>query len=436
MSTYSICGSDGMARARVAVIPIDEDIKDAVRRCFEEFGGVERFIKGDVFIKVNVLAPYRSLSNTSPEVIAAVIDVLRDGGAKKIYVMENTSAGLFTRLVFKAQGLDKMIREHGATPLYLDEEPAVMVNINGEVLRKIPFPRIVYERLVREKEKNTYIVLPRLKTHVLTKITCGIKLQHGLVYDDEKIYAHDRIDEKLVDILSFIKPDFAIVDCTESVHGGPLPPPPKEKEWSFTIGVLLAGDDVVAVDAVAAQLLGFTPRDVKHVWLAHEKGLGCADLNEIEIIGDLQRFVKKGRLDVFEEIKLPDYLKVIRGGKICPTGCPAYEAVLRGVYATAGAKRGFTLIYGGDVPKDKLTDVVEPVVLAGKCAMEELRDFFAGRRVIEIPECYNQYMAFKLFPRLMGVRWKFLRVISGGLGKALVHLLTSKVRGVRARVAM
>ena len=90
-----------------------EDIKDSlyhsICNIFDEFGGAESLVKGKaVFIKINGI-DFRKQCYTSPEVISAAIDVMKDAGANKIYVMENSTQGNITRLIFKVTGIDRTI---------------------------------------------------------------------------------------------------------------------------------------------------------------------------------------------------------------------------------------------------------------------------------------------------------------------------------------
>jgi len=74
---------------------------------------------------------------------------------------------------------------------------------------------------------------------------------------------------------------FAVMDGTIAGNGpGPRTMEPVQKD------VMLASADQVAIDAVAARLMGFDPMSVKYLRMAHERGLGCADVREIEIVGD------------------------------------------------------------------------------------------------------------------------------------------------------
>jgi hypothetical protein len=131
------------------------------------------------------------------------------------------------------------------------------------------------------------IHLPTIKTHVFTTTTGAMKNAFGGLLNERRHWTHPVIHETLVDLLMIQKKIhsgvFAVMDGTFAGDGpGPRCMLPHVKN------VILASADPVAIDAVAAKLMGFDPlRDLKFVRLAHEKGLGCGDPREIEIVGDL-----------------------------------------------------------------------------------------------------------------------------------------------------
>lgn len=128
--------------------------------------------------------------------------------------------------------------------------------------------------------------LPTVKTHVFTTTTGAMKNAFGGLLNERRHWTHPVIHETLVDLLMIQKKIhsgvFAVMDGTFAGDGpGPRCMRPCCKN------VLLASADQVAIDATAAKLMGFDPlRDLKYIRLAHEKGLGCGDPREIEIVGD------------------------------------------------------------------------------------------------------------------------------------------------------
>jgi len=132
------------------------------------------------------------------------------------------------------------------------------------------------------------IHLPTVKTHVFTTTTGAMKNAFGGLLNERRHWTHPVIHETLVDLLMIQKKIhrgvFAVMDGTFAGDGpGPRCMTPHVKN------VILASDDQVAIDAVAAKLMGFDPlKDLKYVRLAHERGLGCGDVRDIEIVGDVE----------------------------------------------------------------------------------------------------------------------------------------------------
>ncbi|MBN1782816.1 DUF362 domain-containing protein [bacterium] len=130
------------------------------------------------------------------------------------------------------------------------------------------------------------IHLPTIKTHIFTTTTGAMKNAFGGLLNEKRHWTHPVIHETLVDLLMIQKKIhsglFAVMDGTFAGDGpGPRCMAPYVKN------VILASQDQVAIDAVAAKLMGFDPlSDLKFVRLAHEKGLGCGDISELEICGD------------------------------------------------------------------------------------------------------------------------------------------------------
>jgi hypothetical protein len=114
-----------------------------------------------------------------------------------------------------------------------------------------------------------------------------MKNAFGGLLNEHRHWTHPVIHETLVDLLMIQKKIhsgvFAVMDGTFAGDGpGPRCMIPHEKN------VLLASADQVAIDALAAKLMGFDPlADLKYVRLAHERGLGCGDVRDMEIVGDL-----------------------------------------------------------------------------------------------------------------------------------------------------
>ena len=129
------------------------------------------------------------------------------------------------------------------------------------------------------------IHLPTVKTHVFTTTTGAMKNAFGGLLNEHRHWTHPVIHETLVDLLRIQQRIhrglFAVMDGTFAGDGpGPRCMTPHVKN------VLLASSDQVAIDAVAAKMMGFDPLSIKFIRLAHEHGLGCGQVRDIEIVGD------------------------------------------------------------------------------------------------------------------------------------------------------
>jgi uncharacterized protein (DUF362 family) len=129
------------------------------------------------------------------------------------------------------------------------------------------------------------IQMPTVKTHVFTGTTGAMKNAFGGLLQEHRHWTHSVIHETLVDLLAIQKEIhsgvFAVMDGTICGDGpGPRAMMPFVKDY------MLASADQVAIDAVAAHMMGFNPMDLKYIRLAHERGLGCGLIDEIEIVGE------------------------------------------------------------------------------------------------------------------------------------------------------
>ena len=129
------------------------------------------------------------------------------------------------------------------------------------------------------------VQLPTMKTHVFTTMTGAMKNAFGGLLHRKRHWTHSVIHETLVDLLAIqqeIHPGiFAVMDGTFAGDG----PGPRAMRWHIK-DRLLASADQVAIDAVAAHMMGFDPMKLKFIRLAHERGLGCGDISQIEVVGE------------------------------------------------------------------------------------------------------------------------------------------------------
>lgn len=358
---------------RVVVSPIQEgDVEGALREVFRPFGGPETVLGGreNVFIKVNAV-DFKPYCYTDPRVVSAMARLMRGAGARRVYVMDNCTQGNFTRLVFKVSGLARATREAGGIPLYLDEGRQVEVTL-PTLGYKVRVSRWVKERLMDGREDNLYLSLPKLKTHSMATVTLGVKNQFGLVMQADRIRDHNwKLHRKFADIYALVRPDFTVIEGLHALNHGHYAPEGLADQCVEELGVLIGGDDTLAVDAVGADLLGIEPRSVEHLRLAAEDGLGCIDLDRIEVLGEREAFRRRYTPELLPVF--PPDVRILEGSeRCCREGCNLNtRMVLQMLYVDFRGKGDFTVCMGKGWDREVLQRIEGRVLVVGDCAAEE-----------------------------------------------------------------
>jgi uncharacterized protein (DUF362 family) len=177
-----------------------------------------------------------------------------------------------------------VVEKHDIPNIHLEDvewvryQPQASLRVLGEIFKDgLTIPALF-------PGKNI-IHLPTMKTHVFTTMTGAMKNAFGGLLNHKRHWTHSVIHETLVDLLAIqkeIHPGlFAVMDGTFVGDG----PGPRAMRWQ-TKNVLLASADQVAIDAVAAKMMGIDPLSIAFIRLAHEAGLGNGDPREIEIVGE------------------------------------------------------------------------------------------------------------------------------------------------------
>ena len=241
---------------------------------------------GKVLIKVNFITveTWDTGATTDPIVVEAIIKRLKDLPVE-IYVVESDATMTNADKAFEVTGMREMSERNGVQSLNLRHvKDRVKIDIpNGETLKSISVPRIVTESAI--------ISAAKLKTHMSTKVTLGMKNMFGLLPDKFKGKYHVKgISKVIVDINTVLKPALAVIDGFVAMEGrGPSGGTPVKMD------LIIAGKDVVATDATASRVMGFEPTEIAHIRRAHEKGLG--NIDDIEILGskleDVTRVFKR-----------------------------------------------------------------------------------------------------------------------------------------------
>ncbi len=268
-----------------------ENLRQAIDRSFDLFPPEYR--GKSVLKKPNVLRGSEAEEGivTHPAMVRAVVDKVETMRPASIVVGDNP--GVFSyganEETFKRTGLMEAAKGYYRN-IGNDSEK---VDFNPDFTPTVSVSRAVLEA-------DIVISLPKFKTHGLTIITGAIKNSYGFLPGAQKARLHKaagsmkRFHEMLVDVFRLRIPDLFLMDAVVGMEGnGPASPDLRD------IGLVLASDNGVALDAVMATMVGCEPDRLRFLQGAKQAGLGDYDLSTIEIIGELRQFpdFKLPRLD-------------------------------------------------------------------------------------------------------------------------------------------
>ncbi len=258
-----------------------ENVHQAVDRVFELFPLALQ--KKKVLIKPNVLraSEAKEAIVTNPAVLRAVVEKVETMKPASIIVGDNPGVFCYgaNEETFRTTGLLEAAKGHYQNI----GNDAQEVDFNPAFAPKVTFSRIVFEA-------DIIISLPKFKTHGLTVMTGAIKNSYGFLPGAQKARMHktagsaERFHEMIVDLFRIRVPDLFIMDAVVGMEGnGPASTDLRN------IGLILASDNAVALDATVARMMGIEkPGRLKFLQKAREMGLGDYELNAIEIIGELK----------------------------------------------------------------------------------------------------------------------------------------------------
>ena len=241
----------------------------------------------DTLIKLNLSwTKYFPACSSQPWQVDGVVGkMLADGFAReRLIPIENKTVVTNPREGCRNNRWESVLKRHGLTFTPLTEVEwrvyqfkSPLLKLNQIFPEGIQIPAIYPGRQI--------LHLPTVKTHGHAVMTGSVKNSFGGLLREVRHYAHKYMHEVLVDLLYMqreLHPAvFTVMDGTVAGDGaGPRTMIPREKN------LILAAADSVAIDAIAAQLMGFDPMSIPFLRMAHERGLGIADPRQIELVGD------------------------------------------------------------------------------------------------------------------------------------------------------
>ncbi|MCG8685682.1 MAG: DUF362 domain-containing protein [Desulfobacterales bacterium] len=346
---------------------------------------------GKILIKPNIVTAnkdYIHHSFTEPAMLESMVQSLRQNfGQTQITIGESGGIGMPTRMFFAESGIREMADSLKVPLRDFNEEQVETVALDrGKCHKTMEVAKSLYEAEFK-------IWMPKLKFHIVTDITNTLKLNIGILNHKERFLFHDdRLHHKIVDMLEIGYPDLIVSDAITIGRGFESSPYPVH------LGVILISNEPLACDMVAARILGYDPKKVRHLVEAEKRGYGTLNENEIQVTGDITIQELRERIkDVdspFQDLnKLDTPLTFYEGmnpesGNLCYGGC---TCSIKGALGTAEKRSPGTLksarkaalvmgYYEGDVIHPD-----GPVFLIGTCAGVSGR--LAAPKVIRIKGC-------------------------------------------------
>lgn len=240
----------------------------------EGLGGLKRFVsKGDVvWVKPNIGWDRKPelAANTTPEVVATLVRLCFEAGAKVVKVGDNPCD--IARKSYETSGIAEAVRPLGAEVVFLDRRRFRDTAIKGERVKTLAmYPAILDCDLV--------INVPIVKHHGLAKATMCMKNYLGVM--DNRRPFHQALPDCVADLTRYMKPRICVLDAMRilTAHG------PKGGNPADVLvkGAVAAGIDIVALDAWGAEIMGKKPSEIGTVVKGQEAGLGKMDYRSLNL---------------------------------------------------------------------------------------------------------------------------------------------------------
>lgn len=251
--------------------------EELVRRAIAALGGMGKFVpKGArVLIKPNICVAYHSYeyaATTNPWVVAALVRLAFEVGAKSVQVLDYPFGGSADE-AYTRSGIEEQVRAAGGE----------MAPMPGFKFQAVDLPQAVDLRRTKvfkdALDADVLIDAPIAKHHGLARLTLGMKNLMGLVQDRGSI--HHNLGQRIADLTSLFQPDLTVVDAVRVLMangptGGDLDDVKK-------LDTVIASADIVAADSYATSLFGLRPQDISYIQAAAAMGLGRSDLQNLKI---------------------------------------------------------------------------------------------------------------------------------------------------------
>ncbi len=262
-----------VAIVRLPVQAMDRTVLEAVRRAIELAGGLASFgVQGrQVLVKPNIALP-NSLDCTNPQVTWATAKIFADYGCE-VLIGEDSAIPTSEQEAYAFYRIHEIAEQAGARAVSLRKGGTRRVKVPGAAF----FPELDISKIALEAAM--VISVACLKAVNVTNVSLSVKNMKGVLPGAWKRKFHcEGLNQGIADLSKALRPGLAIVDATLGRD--------MIRKVCHPSGLIFAGADPVAVDAVCTRYMGFAPADVPHLRLAAEAGVGTIDPSKIDILGE------------------------------------------------------------------------------------------------------------------------------------------------------
>jgi uncharacterized protein (DUF362 family) len=379
-------GKITMKKSIVSIVK-GTDAERMVAQAVDHLGGVKSLIRpgSTVVIKPNAGhegAPESSI-NTSPAVVSAVIRLVRQANPGKIILAESSAIGCETMACLESSGIKKAAEDAGVDEIrdIKSEEDLIKKPIENPTsdIKQVELPRFLLEA-------DHLVNVPIFKSHVSMVFTCALKNLKGVVQDKHHYVMHcTNLANAMMDLGDVVRPDLTVVDMIRPMEGfGPHSGTPVEFDC------VVAGRDMVAIDATACRMVGLPLEKVEYFDAAREKGLGTFEEDQIEIRGN-----------PIEEVRRRLYLPYLEGFEAWPEynfhlrmACSTCQGLLSFTMSKLKAldqyekNKGVHIVLGRHAKVPDGVPLGKDLVLMGDCSLGlKKRIEKAGGTCLHIPGC-------------------------------------------------
>ena len=255
----------------------------ATRKALEAMGGISRFVKKGQRV---VLKPNMSFSRTPdfsatthPLVVATVAQACIEAGAQQVLILDHTLQR--AEFCLERTGIRDACKNIPGVHVLALQEKKFFHEIKipqGKVLERVEVMKEILDSQV-------LINIPVAKSHSATGVSLGMKGLMGMIWDRESFHSQYNINQAIADLATVIKPQLTILDATRALaSGGPGGPGEVKKP-----NLVIAGIDPVAVDSYGVTVVpwygqNFKGRQVEHLLVAYQRGLGKIDIDQLKIL--------------------------------------------------------------------------------------------------------------------------------------------------------